>query len=238
MRLFPLKFFFSLVTLSFIVGNLFAGTTKSNQIINTKLYTLEAETLLRGLRHPWCLAFLPDGTFLITEREGNLILVDNSMRIKKNISLNSIPIHARGQGGLFDIAIDQNFDKNNFVYISYNGQSENDDWGTELVRAKFLNNKLSDKTVLFKMQPKSRSNHHFGGRIVLNKQDELFLTLGDGAILTGAGCSVGATEPDNHGVGGRDANRPGIPIAVAGSCLPGHVWMARHKGSAANAIRA
>ena len=177
--MFPFKFFFSLVTVSVIVGNLFAGATKSNQIINTKLYTLKAETLLGGLRHPWCLAFLPDGTFLITEREGNLILVDNSMRIKKNISLESIPVYSRGQGGLFDIAIDQNFNKNNFVYISYNGQSGNDDWGTELVRAKFLNNKLSDITVLFKMQPKSRSNHHFGGRIVLNKQDELFLTLGD-----------------------------------------------------------
>ena len=162
-----------------MVSNLFAGTTKSNQIINTKLYTLKAETLLSGLRHPWCLAFLPDGTFLITEREGNLILVNNSMRIKKNISLDSIPIYSRGQGGLFDIAIDQNFNKNNFVYISYNGQSGNDDWGTELVRAKFLNNKLSDITVLFKMQPKSRSNHHFGGRIVLSKKNELFLTLGD-----------------------------------------------------------
>ena len=162
-----------------MVGNLFAGTTKSNQIINTRLYTLKSETLLGGLRHPWCLAFLPDGTFLITEREGNLILVDNSMRIKKDISLDSIPVYSRGQGGLFDIAIDQNFNKNNFVYISYNGQSGNDDWGTELVRAKFLNNKLSDITVLFKMQPKSRSNHHFGGRIVLNKQNELFLTLGD-----------------------------------------------------------
>jgi len=177
--LFPFKFFFSLVTVSVIVGNLFAGATKSNQIINTKLYTLKAETLLGGLRHPWCLAFLPDGTFLITEREGNLILVDNSMRIKKNISLESIPVYSRGQGGLFDIAIDQNFNKNNFVYISYNGQSGNDDWGTELVRAKFLNNKLSDITVLFKMQPKSRSNHHFGGRIVLSKKNELFLTLGD-----------------------------------------------------------
>ena len=120
-----------------MVGNLSAGTTKSNQIINTKQYTLEAETLLSGLRHPWCLAFLPDGTFLITEREGNLILVDNSMRIKKNISLDSIPVYSRGQGGLFDIAIDQNFNKNNFIYISYNGKSGNDDWGTELVRAKF-----------------------------------------------------------------------------------------------------
>ncbi len=145
----PLNFF-SLVTVSFMVGNLLQVQQNLNQIIKTKLYTLEAETLLSGLRHPWCLAFLPDGTFLITEREGNLILVDNSMRIKKNISLDSIPVYSRGQGGLFDIAIDQNFNKNNFVYISYNGKSGNDDWGTELVRAKFLNNKLSDITVLLR----------------------------------------------------------------------------------------
>ena len=165
--------------MALVVNNLFADENKLIKIIKTKLYALEAETLLTGLKHPWCIAFLPDGTFLITEREGNLILVDSSFRIKKNISLDSIPIYARGQGGLFDVAIDQNFNKNNFVYISYNGKSENGSWGTELVRARFLNDRLSDITVLFKMQPKSRSNHHFGGRIVLSKKNELFLTLGD-----------------------------------------------------------
>ena len=101
------RLFFSLVAVCLMAGNLFAGEVKSNQKINTKLYTLEAETLLTGLKHPWCIAFLPDGTSFVTEREGNLILVDNSFRIKKNISLDSIPIYARGQGGLFDIAIDQ-----------------------------------------------------------------------------------------------------------------------------------
>ena len=179
-RFLPLfRLIFTLVAVAFMVGNLFADAEKTNRIINTKLYTLEAEILLTGLKHPWCIAFLPDGAFFITERAGNLILVDNSFRIKKNISLDSIPIYVRGQGGLFDIAIDQNFNENSFVYISYNGQSGNGDWGTELVRAKFLNGTLSNITVLFKMQPKSRSNHHFGGRIVLNKQNELFLTLGD-----------------------------------------------------------
>ena len=82
-------------------------------------------------------SFLTRWSIFITEREGNLILVDSSFRIKKNISLDSIPIYARGQGGLFDVAIDQNFNENNFVYISYNGKSGNGSWGTELVRAKF-----------------------------------------------------------------------------------------------------
>ena len=159
--LLPLKIFFTSVAVAFMVNKLFADEKKSNKIIKRKLYTLEAKTLLTGLKHPWCIAFLPDGAFFITEREGNLILVDNSFRIKKNISLDSIPIYAGGQGGLFDIAIDQNFNENSFVYISYNGQSGNGGWGTELVRAKFLDGKLSDITVLFKMQPKSRSNHHF-----------------------------------------------------------------------------
>ena len=179
MLLLTSKLFFTLVAMAFMVSNLFADENKLNKIIKTKFYNLEAETLLTGLKHPWCVAFLPDGAFFITEREGNLILVDSFFRIKKKISLDSIPIYARGQGGLFDIAIDNNFNENSFVYISYNGQSGNGSWGTEVIRATFLNDRLSDITVLFKMQPKSRSNHHFGGRIVLNKQDELFLTLGD-----------------------------------------------------------
>ena len=116
--MFPFRLFFTLVAVSFMVSDLFADGKKSNQIIYTKLYTLKAETVLTGLRYPWCIALLPDGTFLITEREGNLILVDKSFRIKKIISLDSIPIHAKGQGGLFDIAIDNNFNENSFVYIS------------------------------------------------------------------------------------------------------------------------
>ncbi|MDA9690231.1 PQQ-dependent sugar dehydrogenase [Betaproteobacteria bacterium] len=175
----PFRLFFTLVSVALVVNNLFADENKLIKIIKTKLYALEAETLLTGLKHPWCIAFLPDGSFFITEREGRLILVDNSFRTKKNISLDSIPIYATGQGGLFDVAIDKNFHENSYVYISYNGKSGNGRWGTELMRAKFLNDRLSDITVLFKMQPKSRSNHHFGGRILLNKQDELFLTLGD-----------------------------------------------------------
>ena len=131
-----LRLFFTLVAVAFMVSNLFADENNLNKIIKTKLYTLEAETLLTGLKHPWCIAFLPDGTFFITEREGNLILVDNSFRIKKNISLDSIPIYARGQGGLFDIAIDQNFNENSFVYISYNGKSGNGDLGNRASKSK------------------------------------------------------------------------------------------------------
>ena len=42
---------------------------------------VRAETIARGLEHPWGLAFLPDGRMLVTERPGRLRLVDRDGRL-------------------------------------------------------------------------------------------------------------------------------------------------------------
>ena len=177
--MYSLRYVFSIIVLLLLTGNLFSSDREFEKIIDTKFYKLKVETLLVGLSHPWCLTFLPDRRMFITERMGNLILLDSNFQIQKKISLDALPIYTKGQGGLFDIAIDRKFKENNLVYISFNGSPDNKTWGTELVSAKFLGNELVNIKPLFKMQPKSRSNHHFGGKIILNTQNKLFLTLGD-----------------------------------------------------------
>jgi aldose sugar dehydrogenase len=74
--------------------------------------------IAKGLDHPWSMAFLPDGSMLVTERVGRL-------RVIKNGSLQAEPIggvpavHTGSQAGLFDIVLHPNFAQNNIVYLTY-----------------------------------------------------------------------------------------------------------------------
>ena len=66
---------------------------------------VRAETIARGLEHPWGLAFLPDGRMLVTERPGRLRIVDRDGRLS-DPSRGVPDVAAGGQGGLLDVVID------------------------------------------------------------------------------------------------------------------------------------
>src|SRR2546423_1983566 len=60
---------------------------------------VRAETVARGLEHPWGIAILSDGRMLVTERPGRLRLVEKDGRVSPPIS--GVPhVYAQGQGGL------------------------------------------------------------------------------------------------------------------------------------------
>ena len=60
------------------------------------------------LEHPWGLALLPDGRFLVTEREGRMRLVAKDGSLSEPLA--GIPkVYARGQGGLLDVTLSPQF---------------------------------------------------------------------------------------------------------------------------------
>ena len=71
-----------------------------------------------GLNFPWSLAFLPDGSLLVTERTGKLARISND---KVYAPITGLPtdIYVKGQGGLLEVVLHPNFASNNWVYISY-----------------------------------------------------------------------------------------------------------------------
>ena len=59
-------------------------------------------TLVAGLENPWSMAFLPDGSMLVTERDGRMCLVSQDFKLDPQPVEGLPEVVARGQGGLFD----------------------------------------------------------------------------------------------------------------------------------------
>ena len=133
--------------------------------------------VVEGLDHPWCVAFLPDGGMLITERSGHLNLIG---RDGKRTRIDGVPeVFAQGQGGLFDVALHPRFAENRLIYLAYSAREESG-VATNLARARLADGRLEDLKVIFHEEPRSpRARIQFGGRIVFDKRGFLFLTLGD-----------------------------------------------------------
>jgi glucose/arabinose dehydrogenase len=128
--------------------------------------------------HPWSIAFLPDGRKLVTERPGRLRLIHADGQLEPQPVSGLPPIAAIGQGGLLDVALHPDFSRNGWIYLSYAGKDENGQ-GTDVLRARLDGLRLTDVQVIYRMQPKTRSSHHFGSRLVFDRKGFLYITLGD-----------------------------------------------------------
>ncbi len=134
-------------------------------------------TLTKGLEHPWSMAFLPDGRLLVTERPGRLRVIENGRLLSQPVE-GLPPITPRGQGGLLDVVLHPDYKNNGWIYLSYAAPGKGG-IGTEVGRGRLQDNRLVDWQVLFQLQPKSGTGHHFGSRLVFDKKGYLYITVGD-----------------------------------------------------------
>ena len=145
--------------------------------------TLEFKTvqLADDLQHPWSLAFLSPQQVLVTERNGKLLKINLVNGARTEVS--GLPeIRAKGQGGLLDVVLHPDYAKNGWIYFSYAGPGPGPGDGgisTEVGRAKLQGNQLTEWQTLFRLLPKTNRGHHFGSRLVFDRQGYLFITTGD-----------------------------------------------------------
>ena len=164
--------------------------------INASPVDIYVEEVVEGLDHPWGMAFLGDGDLLITERTGKLRQVRNWQLQGEEIS--GLPeINEIGQGGLLGIALHPGFDNNNLVYLSYAGKDRRR-YGTEVLRGRLENNRLTNIEVIFKALPKENRGYHFGSRLVFATDGSLFISLGDRGANTGRGRGHPSQKLDSH----------------------------------------
>ncbi len=139
---------------------------------------IESEVIASGLEHPWSFAFLPDGRFLVTERPGRLRVVNGDGSL--SAPLTGVPeVLARGQGGLLDVTLDPDFADNQMLYLSFSEPGSGGTAGTAVARARLAGDRLDEMQVIYRQEPKVRSNGHYGSRVVVRGDGTLFITQGD-----------------------------------------------------------
>jgi glucose/arabinose dehydrogenase len=191
---------------------------------------LHTETVAQGLEHPWAVAFLPQGRFLVTERPGRMRVVEADGKVGPPLA--GVPrVVTGGQAGLLDVMLDSGFAANRTLFFCFSepGQGGN---STALARARLSADsaRLDEVKVIFSQKPKVASSNHFGCRIVETRDGNLFLTLGERFIRKEA-----AQQLDNHlgkvvRVTKDGAPAPGNPFVGRAGALP-EIWSYGHRNS-------
>jgi len=158
---------------SFITAFIFGSLSLSAVAQEYRLETVASE-----LSNPWSLAFLPDGSMLVTERAGQLRRVSKAGEIGQPIV--GVPeVYFAGQGGLHDVILHPEFAENGMLYLSY-AEGSPDDNGTAVARARLKNNTLEELEVIFRVSPRKDTPVHYGARMVFLPDGTLLLTTGEG----------------------------------------------------------
>lgn len=140
----------------------------------------------RGLERPWSLAFLPDGTMLVTERVGRLRIIRNGVLDPQPVA--GVPqVRAVGLSGLMDVVLHPQFAENRFVYLSYTKPVEPDRATLALARGRWDGSALSDVRDIFV----AGSGTGGASRLAFGRDGSLFMT-------TGGGGGNGAQDPSSH----------------------------------------
>jgi len=149
-------------------------------VVESEVQKFVVDTVVTGLNVPWGLAFLPNGDMLISERSGSLHIFSKG---KLSPPVEGLPpIMAVGQGGLLDICLHPDYDKNGWIYFSYsalNTESRKAIGNTAIMRARLKGNSLYDQQVIYKGTPETDRNYHFGCKIAFDGKGHIFFGNGD-----------------------------------------------------------
>ena len=150
------------------------------RIVKTEKVSFQVETYADGFEIPWGMAFLPDNRMMVTDRIGDLWIIEKDGKDKVKV-IGEIPnVRSKGQGGMLDVAVHPDFNTNSYIYLSYSDYSENKSH-TSLIRAKLVNNSLVNSQIIFRPEEKffTKRSLHFGSRIIFDDKGFIFFCIGD-----------------------------------------------------------
>ena len=155
-----------------------AAASEPAQTIATEKGEARLSVIARGLAHPWALAPLPDGGFLVTERGGALRRVSADGDVSAPLA--GVPdVSARGQGGLLDVVLAPDFAQSRRIYLSYAEPGEDGLAGTSAAYATLGEAGLEDVTVFYRQEPKVNAENHYGSRFAFDGQGHVFISQGE-----------------------------------------------------------
>lgn len=139
---------------------------------------VQVDIMARGFEHPWAVALLPDGGFLVTERPGRLRRVSADGEVSEPLA--GVPVvWAHGQGGLLDVVPAPDFAQSRRVWLTYAEPGPGGTAGTAAATATLGDDALADLRVVYRQAPKVRGPNHFGSRVAFDRDGHVFISQGD-----------------------------------------------------------
>ncbi|MBB5772439.1 glucose/arabinose dehydrogenase [Brevundimonas vesicularis] len=155
----------------------FAGQTRAPGVETEQAMT--HAVVASGLVHPWGLAALPDGRWLVTEKPGRLRIITAQGQVSEPVT--GLPaVDARGQGGLLDVVVGPSFAQDRMIYWSYAEPREGGN-ATSVARGRLSDDgsRVENVQVIFRALPVYDGDKHFGSSLAFAPDGKLFITLGE-----------------------------------------------------------
>lgn len=225
-------------------------TPEAAVVHDTQQARFRLETLAEKLDSPWSLAFLPEGSILVTERIGRLRVID-PVRGLRRAPVIGLPDLVTGEhAGLMDLALHPDFVANRLLYFTYVGSGRNGTNGVRVARGRLSEDlaRLTGVEIIFAAEPDLVGlQTQYGTRLRFAPDGTLFVTVGDRYVpeygqdpTSHLGTVVrltdtGAVPPDNPFAAGPAGWRPEIytyghrnPQGLAIHPETGAVWTHEH----------
>ncbi|MCG6657761.1 PQQ-dependent sugar dehydrogenase [Halomonas campisalis] len=163
---------------------LVVGSAQAAEVVYERIATehldLRLERLATGLAHPWAVAQLPDGRFLVSERPGRLTLIDEAGDVRH---LEGVPeVNARGQGGLLDVVLHPDYGtgdgEHDWIYFTWS-KADGGGTATALSRGRLGDGALEEVEELFVQDRFSGPGRHYGSRLAWLPDGTLLMSIGD-----------------------------------------------------------
>ncbi|MFC3094576.1 PQQ-dependent sugar dehydrogenase [Alteromonas sediminis] len=135
-------------------------------------------TLAEGLNSPWSAVVTPQGEWLVTERDGHVVIA-TSPSDQRRVKLTLNNLYVAGQGGLLDIVLSPSFTQTQEVFISF---AQGDSSANRLVVAKmkYDGNTFTQPKEVFAVSPDKSTPVHYAGRLLFLPDASLLVASGDG----------------------------------------------------------
>jgi glucose/arabinose dehydrogenase len=128
-----------------------------------------------NLKTPWSIIKLDNDNFLLSEREGQIRLIQANGQ--SNVIKTIEEVNERGEGGLLGMAPHPQYEENNLIYLYYTYQNDQSNTINKLIKASFIDNNFTNIETIIDNIPGAL--YHNGGRIAFGPDNYLYITTGD-----------------------------------------------------------